>query len=360
MTQHKFAIKWIGIFAALVLVGAGCGGGGGNQADYGVYRSADKGETWGGASAVLTTSGEQQSLHQGVDVLRLVQDPVDEKVMYAITRSNGLWYTHDAGRSWDRPREERLTDGRVFGFAIHPSSPCTLYASTGNTLLKSTTCARSWVQIHATGTHDDGPNVITDVAINIQRPSELYLGTLAGSVLKSEDAGVSWRSVHREKNARVKQMLVDPFSAQTAYVAYADDGIFRTQDGGATWVEVSPDKRDFRGSDEYSTGVFDPTTPDRLIIATKYGLLVTVDNGTTWEAMNLVSAPGEALIFSIAISPNTNNEIYYGTLNAFYRSKNGGETWETQKIPTRRAVTALMVDRSDTKVVYLGATKLGQ
>lgn len=352
-------MQWGGIFLALILIGAGCGGGG-NQADRGVFRSADKGETWVSASAVLNTTPDQQSLHQGVDVLRIVQDPADDDVLYATTRSNGLWFTHDAGKSWDHPRDERLASGRIFGFQIHPTQPCTLFVSTGNTLLKSTTCARSWVQVHKTGSFDDGLDTITDVAVNIQRPTELYLGTLSGNVLKSEDNGVSWRSVHRERNARVKQVLVDPFNAQTVFVAYANDGIFRTQDGGVTWDNVSPDTRDFRGSQEYSYGVFDPTTPDRILVANKYGILVTNDNGNSWEAMNLVSAPGEALIFSLAINPDNNNEIYYGTLNAFYRSKNGGETWETQKVPTRRAITALMVDRSDTKVVYLGATKLGE
>ncbi len=359
--MRNFSFKAILLVATFALVGASCGGSS-DGVSTGVYRSSDRGDTWQTASAVLTTSAGQTSLTSGVDILEFVADPQDSKVIYAGTRAHGIWYTINGGAAWTRPRNENLANKRVRSLAINPSNTCILYAAIDNTIQKSTNCGRTWNGIYkkeGKGESSNSAEVINDVVLNPHNVNELYIGTSGGSVLKSIDTGKSWKSVTRLDDP-VKEVLVNPKLGSQVVVATAEEGVFRSDDGGNTWEDISPNSKEFRGSDEYSSGVFDATKEKTLFIATKYGLLKSDDAGDNWVAVNLNTAPGEALIFSLAISPKNANHIYYGTLNAFYRSLNGGETWETKKIPTNGAITALLVDKEDTNVVYLGSTFLNR
>ncbi len=359
MANNKSFYKSALLTFGIVLLGASCGGGGGAQ-DRGVYRSPDQGETWVSTSAILTTTAQQGSLAAEVDILKLVPDPQDPLIMYAATRAHGIWFTYDGGKSWNRPRDVEFHTARVNDISINPNSTCQLYAAVQNTVQKSDTCGRTWNGVYKKeGGSNSKSETITSVVINPGRSNEIVLGTSSGAVLRSIDSGSSWASLNRFDDS-IKQVMINPSIKDTFYAATAEEGFFRSTDAGATWINVSPDDRDFRGADEYSYGVFDTTKANTLVIATKYGLFRSEDGGDSWSPMPLVTAPGEALIFSLAISPTNPNHIYYGTLNAFYRSLNGGKTWETKRIPTNNAVTALLVDKQDPNVVYLGATSLAR
>lgn len=358
MQRYRSFARAFVIVGSLLLVGIGCGSD--DKAavqDRGVFKSTDAGATWAQKSAVLTTTGQKASLASAADIVGLYADPDDRLTLYATTRDHGVWFTYDGAESWTRSRDESMRTGIVYGLAIDPMNPCTLYATKGQKIKKSTNCGHSWTDIHEKGgkakTNDD--EYFTALDINPTRPAELYAGTKLGDVLKSTDSGASWQTVNRIANGEVRQILVNPTLNNVVYVATASKGIYRSADGGATWADVTPDKRTFKGSTTYSVGTFDRTQTDALVIATKYGLLTTKDGGTTWEGVKLVNAPGVDVIYAVAVNPKDNRVIYYGTTNTLYRSKDGGEHWETLVVPTTKPIGALLIDNDDPNVVYLGA-----
>lgn len=358
MRTFKQGMVGVLFFAALALMGIGCGSDDKNVADRGVFKSGDKGTTWESKSLVPTTTGQKLTIAKDVDVRLLVQDPKDSKVLYAGSLNHGLWITLDAAETWQRPREAALQKGRVFDISVDPEDTCTIFVALNNAIYKSVDCARSWVNIFEKVTAADAKKgtVVSAVQVNPLNTEQIFAATSAGDVLRSVNGGQHWSSVNRIKGP-VDQILINPKpeAGGALYIATVRHGIYRTTDLGETWTEVSIPTKSFRGSSNYITGVFDPTQVDALIVATEYGLLKTADGGATWVAVKLVSAPGADLIYSLAVNPKDNKELYYGTRNAFYRSNDGGESWETKKVPTRKAISALLVDRDDPNVLYLGA-----
>src|SRR5262245_8455140 len=87
-----------------------------------------------------------------------------------------------------------------------------------------------------------GGNVYCLVA-DPSRPATLYAGTDQG-VYKSEDGGASWRASNAGLAIyRVQTIAIDPASTSTMYAGTITPdgvesvGIFKSTDGGATWTD---------------------------------------------------------------------------------------------------------------------------
>src|SRR5205085_52190 len=101
--------------------------------------------------------------------------------------------------------------------------------------------------------------------------TNLRSATAGEGVFKSEDAGATWRRVGLERSEKIGRMAIDPRNGDVVWVAAqgplwsagGDRGLYKTTDGGKTW------KKSLNISD--NTGVtdiiMDPTNPDFLICA---------------------------------------------------------------------------------------------
>ena len=342
--------------ATLALVGLGCGEKKPVGNDYGVFRSANAGDTWSSASAVLTTSGTKESLHTFADIRLLVQDPTNSDVLYAGT-NKGLWVSENRGGSWIRPQEAIMQTGVILALAVNPKQACEVYAAVDNSIQKTEDCGRTWKSKYTKNEVIKGgqPDAFRSLAIDTEQPAVLYAGTRSGAVMKTVDGGESWSVKRRLSSDTVQDLFLSPSNHNIVFMAGSRTGMFRSDDAGDTWTEITPKFKEKKSDAKiYSTAALsgDGST---LIVASKRGLSRTKDNGTTWEELSLINAPSTELIYSVAINPKNADEIYYGTVTGFYRSVDGGLQWQKKAIPTQKAVSALLIDREDTNVVYLGA-----
>ncbi|MBF8280231.1 MAG: hypothetical protein HW383_4 [Candidatus Magasanikbacteria bacterium] len=346
------------ILAGVVLLGQGCVFGGAKPTanDGGVFKSVNKGEAWAQKVAVPTVTGQKVYI-AGVDIISLNVDPQDSKAIYAGTLQNGLFYTLDGGESWLQSKDAAVKAGRVASVAVDPKNKCIIYATVGNAVVKTTDCSRTFGKAIFTDERADAR--MNSVAVSYADSNVILAAGSAGDIRRSTDGGKSWTAVFRPKGD-VARLLVSPANSTRVYAATRENGIFRSDDNGETWVEVTPDIKKFSNATFYTTGAIDQKNADHVIIATRYGLLETTDGGENWDSIPLVTAPGQTLIFALAINPQNAKEIYYGTQNVFYRTGNGGESWETKRVPTTRALTSLLVDPKDGNVVYLGVTFVEQ
>lgn len=339
----------------IVLLGAGClnfGNSGGPKAsDGGVLKTTDAGTTWVQAAAVPTSQG--MGTLATSNVLNMELDPSDPLYVYAGTRESGFVYSEDGAISWRLPRQLALREGLVFNVQVDPDDVCTVYVAKANRLYKSTDCLHTFDDETYVDTRAEV--LVEQIAVDWYNKGSVWIGLSNGDVLKSMDGGDSWKTVLKMR-AEVSQIFLSQKDSREVLVASYTGGMQRTVDGGDTWEKVKSEGKNLVGFDQvyalsqtHNAGV--------VIAATKDGLLRSTDFGTTWEPVALLTSPGQVLIRAVAIVADDPNTIYYATTGTFYRTSDGGQTWQTQKLPSSRIPRALLIDPSDPKVLYVGVAE---
>jgi uncharacterized repeat protein (TIGR01451 family) len=149
-----------------------------------------------------------------------------------------------------------------------------------------------------TGTAPNGARNCSISAIGVGGGNAVYTGSLDGYVYLSTDAQVSdtpsWTRLdpHRTvlPNRPVGAIAVDRSNYRIAYLGYngynaatpGDPGhVFRTQDGGKNWVDISGDLPDA----PVNSLVIDPSYPNTLYAGTDVGPMVTYNGGGHWQPL---------------------------------------------------------------------------
>lgn len=340
--------------AGLVLLGAGCVSFGPSEAGSGsaggIFRSVDRGDVWANKSALLTATGERRTFGAS-SVGVIVQDPQDPKAIYVGTAEHGMFYSYDSGESWSQPAGIR--QGRVWSVAIHPRDKCTIFVTVDNKVAKSDDCSRTWSVPFLDSRTEARTKV---VAIDGYNPNVIWVAMSTGDLLRSQDSGVSWSNVHSFKND-IMRLVISPSDSRRIFVATRNAGIWRTDDAGANWLDLSKNYEDFSKSKEFLDLAIGVSDPGVVIFASKYGLIRSRDFGDSWEKIDLLTPPGQSIAYSLAIDPKNSDNIYFGTATTFNKSTNGGANWITKRLPTTRAATVLRVDQANSDVIWMGVTK---
>jgi len=358
----NFSLSLIFVLAAATLLtGAGCVLFGQTSAGpVGMYRSSDKGETWQQIVAYPTAKGVQSLA--GLNIFRIYDDPSDPNAMYVGTRGQGLYYTYDNGDSW---RSVSALDGKfIYGLAVDPKNKCIVYVSDGLHIYKTTDCTRSWNLVY---TEERPDQRFVSIAVDYGDSKILYGAQLNGDVIKSIDAGKSWRVIKRF-GFTLQYMTTDPSTPKRIYLASYNSGLYRSDDNGETWNEFVKVFEGFTDSKVFYRLVLNPSEKDSIFWVSKYGVLKSNDAGVTWNVVKLIPPPGSVNIYGFSVSPTNSKEIYYtatilGDQNkpvrsTFYKTVDAGNSWVTKKLPTNSIPTAIRVHPLQTKVLFMGFTSL--
>lgn len=338
------------VLLSTIVLASGCViklGGSKSPAIAGVFKSSDKGNTWVAKNLFLHSSGTGSIA--GVSVMSLNFDPQDRKAIYLASESSGLFYSYDAGDSWFKAKP--VGDGLIQTVTVDPKNKCVIYATYANTVLKSVDCSRTWQEIYIDTRTEKA--ALSALAVDHYDSLVIYAGNKAGDILKSVDGGSNWQ-VNNHLKGPITKILIDPRDSRVIYAATQNKGIFKTITSGADWFDLNAGLKPYSSSLDYKNLVFDQTNPDSLILVAKYGLLKTVDGGENWEAIKLLTMPATADIYSMAINPTNNQEIYYATASTFYKSVDGGQTWITRRLPSKAVPTYLLINPESPNVIYLG------
>lgn len=343
------------VTAALLVLGAGCSAGQ-KQAppDGGVFKTSDGGETWRQSSAVPTLAGVRS--FATANVLALASDPHHTETVYAGTAGDGLLVTNTNGVEWRRVGGQDLASVRAV--AIDPVEPCTWYASAFSRVFKTRDCGRVWKSMYETAKPDQE---VRGIAVAPNNHNRVYLtinDQEAGMLVVSTDGGVNGSVAYRFP-VTVRSVSIDPKRPARLYAVTDNRGLWLSEDAGSTWKELKQELQSFAGARRGWELVFDPTDNQILWYASSHGLLRSADGGATWTAIPLLTAPGEARIYSLAVNPQNTAELYYsavvGGKSLLYKTTDGGATWKTKKLPSTRIPTAIHV-RSDKPAEVLVGT----
>ncbi len=336
---------------ALVLLGAGCFDLGGKKEktnDGGLWRTTDSGGTWTQMTALPVAKGVGSIAT--TDVLALEHDPIDSEALYIGTRAHGLFFTYDNAATWQQPRLAALREGAIADIEVDPKNLCTLYVAKGPRLYKSSTCGRTWETDRYVETREKV--AITVIEIDWYNPNIVWLGLSNGDVLKSEDGARKWARVMNSRFG-VNAILVGNADSRIVVVGTLRGGFFRTTDGGRTWTQIEKELQKMREADTVWSLAQDGKSKV-VIAATKYGLLRSFDVGATWEALPMLTSPGQVEVHALAVDPADQKHIYYAAGDTFYATTDGGKNWATKKLPTTRLPERMVMDPKNASGVFVG------
>ncbi len=350
-------VKILLLACALILITSACsisfnaGGSDSNESAGGIFKSTNQGDLWSRKNAVPTISGKPVSIG-ALDNVSFIIDPGDRQALYYGSLANGLFFTYDGADTWQLAKS--LGKVTVRAVAVDPQNRCLIYVAVDNKALKSNDCSRSWKQIYY-----DNDLTVTINAINIdfKKSEVVYIGTSRGEIIRSFDYGENWQTLNRFAGA-VSRIAISPHDNRVIFVATLRDGLHRTNNGGNVWTNLNEHYRDFDGANIFKEIVLPAAEQNLVFLASNYGLLKSTDNGDSWEKISLLTPEEHATINSLAVNPKNAKEIYYVTNTTFYRSLDGGESWNTKKLPSGRAGWKLLIDHETPTTLYLSVKKL--
>jgi photosystem II stability/assembly factor-like uncharacterized protein len=339
------------IAAVVLLLGAGCiqvtGTTQGNS-DGGLWVSADKGVHWTQKSAIAVVGAPRSFTTANITAVAF--DPSDAKAVYVGTDDRGLLYSYDAAETWHET--SALGAVHVNAVAVSPGNKCVIFVATGNRVMRSRDCSRTWENVYVDTRADAN---ITGLTVDFFNSANVWASTSAGDLIKSSDSGASWFAVRRFE-ASIRQFVMSSADSRVLWVLVEAKSLWRTTDAGATWTDLTPTLKDFDGVLDTNSLAEDRATPNAMLLASRYGLIRTTDGGAAWKTIPLLTPTGGTTIFSLVVHPQNSKEIWYGTGNTLYHSVDGGAKWTTSRLPTTRAATSLAVNPENPGTLYLGVT----
>lgn len=317
--------------------------------DGGLYVSVNKGDQWKQKTAIPTISGSPKTM-ASLNVNFLIMDPGDRKAIYFGSVENGLFYTYDEANTWQIAKG--LEQATINSIAVDPDSRCAIYVAINNKVYKSNDCNRSWSQIY----YDNDVTVkISDIVIDHYDTANVFIGTSRGEIIKSIDYGISWQTVQRFDSS-IKKIIINPYDSRIMFVATDNKEIYRSMDRGARWININEQLG--KAISDFKNLIFVKPNPNLMFLATHYSLLKSTDNGDTWLKISLIPTEENAIINALAVNPQNSEEIYYVTNTTFYRSFDGGQSWNVKKLPTTRAGWKLLIDPENPNIIYMGVRAL--
>ena len=263
----------------------------------GMYKSSDGGKTW-------TPSG----LHESRQIGRILVDPQDpNKVFvaalghpYGPNAERGVFRSKDGGESWQKILFHDENTGAI-DLAFEPGNPKTIYAALwqtrrppwsiyppsngpGSGLYRSKDSGDHWEPVTGHGLPAEGLGRI-GIAFAPSNPQRIYLIVDAkeGGLYRSDDGGQNWQRVSNDRRTWQRgwyfgEVTVDPKDPDVVYLP--NTSTYKSRDGGKTFEAF----RGAPGGDDYHELWIDPEEPLRMALSSDQGTLVTRNGGETWSS----------------------------------------------------------------------------
>jgi photosystem II stability/assembly factor-like uncharacterized protein len=166
------------------------------------------------------------------------------------------------------------------------------------------------------------------------RAPRAWCGTSRGGVFRSDDGGASWHAAGLA-DRRIMAIAASPAEPDLVWVGTEPSDVLRSADGGESWQPTLP-LATLPSSSEWAFPprpdthhvrwiACHPTDSGRLWVAVEAGaLLSTADGGATWHD-RLPGGPYDT--HELAIHPAAPDTLRAAAGDGWYESTDGGATW---------------------------------
>jgi photosystem II stability/assembly factor-like uncharacterized protein len=320
----------------------------------GVWKTNDYGRTW------QPIFDDQPTGSIGA----IAVAPSDPNVVYVgsgeglhrpdLSVGDGIYKSTDAGKTWTHLG---LRDGQqIPQLAVDPRDPNKVFAAVAGHpygpnkergVYRSTDGGQNFTKVLPTA--DDENIGASDVLIDPSNPEIVY-ATLwearegpwengawngaGGGIFKSSDGGQTFTQLSSGLPKEIIQVHIAIAESNPkrliASVASKPNsvGLYRSDDAGATWVQITTDARPAGriGGGDLSVPRFNPKD-ENMVIVTSTVTWKSTDGGKTWTGFR--GAPGGDDYQNLWINPNNPQIIAIVSDQGAIITVNGGETWSS-------------------------------
>jgi photosystem II stability/assembly factor-like uncharacterized protein len=197
---------------------------------------------------------------------------------------------------------------------------------------------------------------IVDIAVHAAHPGELLVASATGGLWWSGNLGTTWTCLFQDEGTiSIGDVAWDPRDADVMWVgtgeannqrsSYWGDGIYRTEDGGDTWTNMGLPESHHIGRivihPEDSRVVYVAVLGRLYTPNPERGLYKTEDGGATWRKVLYVNE--DVGVVDVVVDPRDGDIVYAasyerrrrawdfdgaGPGSAIHKSTDGGLTWE--------------------------------
>jgi photosystem II stability/assembly factor-like uncharacterized protein len=277
-----------------------------------LYRSKDGGKSW---EIVPDLHGKS---------LRALSIAASDPKILVVGALDGIYRSRNGGHDWERISPENHAEIKnVESVAIDPVNPDVIYAGTWHLPWKTEDGGKTWHNIKK-GVIDDSD--VFSIVIDPSQPANLFISACSG-IYRSESAGELFRKIQGiPYSARRTRMLqMDPTDHNVVY-AGTTEGLWKTTDAGVTW------KRMTGPNIVINDVLIDPRRSARVLLATdRSGVLASDDGGVTFTASNRGFTHRQAA--ALLVDRSNSAVLYAGVLNdkefgGVFVSRDSGQTWK--------------------------------
>jgi photosystem II stability/assembly factor-like uncharacterized protein len=267
----------------------------------GLWKTTDGGRTWTllGFREEHIAAIEVHPTNGNTVFLGVFGDP------FKASANRGLYKSTDGGRTFAKSLYVNDSTG-VIDIAMEPSNPDVMYVamwqawrapwgmSSGGThsaLYKSIDAGATWTNLMKTARGlPTGIVGKIGVAVSPAKPSRVWalIEHDSGGVYRSDDAGMTWSYINRNRNLRQRawyytHIYADPRDSNVVYAL--NTGFYRSNDGGRTF----PRSFQVPHGDNHDLWIA-PNDPQRMINANDGGANVSFNGGENWTNQQFATA----------------------------------------------------------------------
>ena len=266
----------------------------------GVYKSVDGGKTW-----------RHMGLRETQAISRIRVHPTNPDIVYVAALGHpygpnaerGVFRSKDGGVNWEKVLFVSDSAGAA-DLIIDRTNSNVLYASIWQVyrkawkmwgggpysgLYKSTDGGDNWTELTHNAGMPEGPIGKIGVTVSPADPNRLWAIVEAneGGVFRSDDGGASWSLTNNERKLRQRnfyysRIYADPFDRDVVYGL--NTGLYKSTDGGETFdirIQVPH-------GDNHDLWI-DPNNPLRMANANDGGGNISINGGETWTEQDYIT-----------------------------------------------------------------------
>ena len=362
------------------------------SADSGVHLSDDGGANW--SDNLLTNLSSAGSATIGLSI-----NPTNSEIIIAATSSSGVYRSADKGETW-KQSNTGLGELHTHQVEFALSDPNIIWLTTHDGVYQSTDTGQTWTRRDNGWKYTftdalsidpyDSDVVYVGTAVELQTAHANHINTgihEGGGLYKTVNGGEDWLQIDQDmEESSVVAMATHPYLPFSLWVGdKAGRGAFVTPDAGETWLHAT-----WSGAHYPMVFAFSHSFPSKHFLSsamTGEELTVSDDGGLNWRSLanglgtaidqssrasRLPSETGNYFhvhLHGLAVSPSDPDILYTGTIYdpslteeysmmgaVIFTSRDGGKTWKESSngfpIDTPTSLNAFVIHPTDPNVAY--------